>query len=88
MQAKKKNLVQPSVKFGDEENPIIPVFEDLEIKSIGMVRLPNKNTFASYVITSKGDKVLKIEVDEPNLRDITEECAKTHFVSNFCNDFG
>lgn len=86
MQPKKKSFVEPTVRFGEEANPIVPIFEDLEVKSIGYMRIPNKNTFASYVITSKGDKVLKIEVDEPNLRQIAEESAKTHFVSHFCNE--
>lgn len=85
-QHKNKSIVEPSVKFGDEINPLISIFEDMEIKSIGYMRVPNKNTFASYVITSKGDKVLKIEVDEPNLRVIAEESAKIHFTDNFCND--
>ncbi len=86
MPPKKKSIVEPSVQFGDEENPLVSIFEEMELKSIGYVRVPGKNTFASYLITSKGDKILKIEVDEPNLRPIAEDSAKTHFVSSFCND--
>lgn len=86
MQPKKKSVVETSVIFEGETNPLVSIFEDMEIKSIGYMRVPNKNTFASYVVTSKGEKILKIEVDEPNLRPIAEESAKIHFVSNFCND--
>ncbi len=84
-QPKKKSIVEPSTGLADC-NPLVPVFEDMELKSIGLIRVPNKNTFCPYVITSKGDKILKIEIEEPNLRVIAEDCAKINFVNLFCND--
>lgn len=55
-----------------------------EIRSVGFMRISEtSNTWISYVMTTKGNKVIKVEVDEPNLRVIAEESAKIQFVNLF-----
>lgn len=55
-----------------------------EIRSVGFMRISEaSNTWISYVMITKGNKVIKVEVDEPNLRVIAEESAKIQFVQLF-----
>lgn len=56
------------------------------IKSVAVMRVPHKSTFMSLVIYSQGDKVIKIEVGEPNLREIAIDEAKLEFVSKFVDE--
>ena len=94
MAKKTKDQPKETVEIGryvhtknEEAHPIDAVInsEDApEIKSVGFMRInPLSNTWISYVMTTKGNKVLKIEVDEPNLRGIAEESAKIQFVQLF-----
>ncbi len=92
LKEKKQSIVKPSVSFGDEkEHPLAVLFDSPNpplIKSIGYMRVPDKNTFVTYTIYSRGKEIVSVEVEEPNLRAIAEESAKIAFVSNFCNDEG
>lgn len=83
------DVVKPSVVFeGDKEHALITLFRGPEeelplVKSIGYMKLPGHNKYVSYVITSKGDKVLSFEVEQPDFRAIAEEAAKIAFVTCF-----
>jgi hypothetical protein len=92
--AKSNKIVQPVIVVQDApEHPLSisvsgPEVDQPEIKSVGYMRVsPTSNSWVSYVITTKGDKVLSIEVDEPNLRQIAEESAKINFVSTFSDQY-
>lgn len=89
----KKKVVYPTMRFvGDKEHALEKLFDGdpekiPEIKSIGYMRLPRSNNeYVSFVITSKGREIIKIEVDQPNTRSIVEESAKILFVSTFMNE--
>lgn len=89
------SLVKPQVEIipsiqviGGPKNALQNLFEgDHEklpiLKSVGYGQIPGTNTFVAYTIHSKGQNILKIEVEEPNLRPIAEESAKIFFVNNF-----
>lgn len=92
--AKKKpqtsELVKPVVKFDGEPHIFEEIFdgepENMPVlKSVGFAKVKGTSTWVSYVITSKGNDVLKIEVEEPNLRQIAEETAKISFVNELMN---
>lgn len=52
------------------------------LKAVGYTKVSQlHNTYVSYTVTFQGDKVLSIQVDEPNLRQIAEESAKINFVT-------
>ena len=86
-QAKKvseSSIVEPSIVIDGHTNPFIPFFDkEPELTAVGYVKIPNSNTYASYTITIKGEKVTKIVCDEPNLKAIAEESAKISFINNF-----
>ena len=72
------NKIHPSAALfsSDEDMP--------EIKSVGFGRVSKtSNSWISYVITTKGNEVISVEVDEPNLRQIAEESAKVSFINLF-----
>jgi pheromone shutdown protein TraB len=87
--AKKESIVKPIISVAGETHPLESILaKDTsklpEIKSVGYMRVSaNSNSWVSYTITSKGDKIISIEVDEPNLRQIAEESAKISFVNSF-----
>lgn len=89
--AKKKlsQIVEPSIKFDGEKNILEKIFDGLpedmpELKSVGYAKVSDgQHGFLSYTITSRGREIIKIEVEEPNLRAIAEESAKIAFVNNF-----
>ena len=82
-------VVQPLIRSNGEKHILEEMFEDPladmpVMKAIGYMSLKyGPNSWVSYTVTFKGDKVLKIEVDEPNLRPIAEESAKIAFVEQF-----
>lgn len=61
--------------FDEDEAP--------QIKSIGYAGIPGTNRYISYIITSQGKDILKIEVSEPDLRAIAEDESKINFVNCF-----
>ena len=83
----KSSIVEPSVGIEGHTNSFIPFFDkEPELTAVGYVKIPNSNTYVSYTITIKGDKVIKIVCDEPNLKAIAEESAKISFINNFVDN--
>ena len=87
--AKGKNIVTPAVRFeGDELNILESFFEGPEedrpaLKSIGFWKLPTGGRYISYVLTSKGEKIIKIDdVSEPDTLAVVIENAKRAFVEH------
>lgn len=82
-------IVKPTMRFdGDKAHVLETLLKENDaptLKSIGYMRMPGlgQSAYVAYVITSKGNKVLEIEVEEPNLKAIAEESAKISFVNNF-----
>ena len=89
--AKKKlsQIVEPSIRMGDEKNLLEKIFDGLpedmpELKSVGYAKIgEGQHAYVNYTITSRGREIIKIEVEEPNLRAIAEESAKISFVNHF-----
>jgi hypothetical protein len=83
-------FICPLVKVVGEKHlleQLIARGEAPEIKAVGYMRLGNqRNSWVSYTITTKGREVLKIEIDEPNMREIAEESAKIAFVENLMEE--
>jgi len=84
---KKQNLdaVVPSISVEGYTHPWVlaeKAGELPEMKAVGYSRLPG-GQWVSYVVTFQGARVIKVEVEEPNLRAIAEESAKMAFVTNF-----
>ena len=82
----KKQVIVPSIKEEGKEHVLETLLNQDEapiLKSIGYAKVPKSNNYVSYIITSKGDQVISIETDEPNLRSICEETAKINFVQEF-----
>lgn len=89
----KNTIVKPAMKVvgDDKQHALETLFEGPTeklpvIKSVGFMKVPGKNSYVSYSISSKGKEILSIEVDEPNLRPIAEESAKILFVDQFLGD--
>lgn len=84
-QAKQFEVTPSIVVEGAPSHPMNEIINSDEqvIKAIGMVKIPNTNTFVPYVLHIKGTEVVKCEVEEPNLRGIAEESAKINFVNIF-----
>ena len=86
------SIVHPLVQVkGGPKHPLAQIFDkDASkipiIKSVAIMRLPQRNTFMSMVLHTQGDKVLKIEVGEPNLREIVLDEAKLEFVNKFVDE--
>lgn len=80
-------IVEPIIRSNGEKHILETLYESgsaPEIKAIGYTRMgKGPNAWVSYVATIKGDKVIKIQVDEPNMRGIAEESAKINFVTEF-----
>lgn len=80
----KTPTVVSSVAMEGYENPIIAAFDGgLESVSVGVVKNPGTNEWVSFKVFLKGTTVAKIEVEEPNMRQIAEETAKINFVHTF-----
>ncbi len=85
----KETVIKPSIQVAGDKHVFETLFEGEadnlpEIRSVGFMKVsPNSKDYVSYVITTKGTDVISIEVDEPNLKIIAEESAKTNFVNLF-----
>jgi hypothetical protein len=85
-------IVQPLVKVAGDKH-IFETFEEEDklptLKAVGLVKVhENSRDYVSFTIHTKGDKIVKLEVSEPNLRSIAIEQAKIEFVNGFMNDEG
>lgn len=80
-------FIKPLIKVAGEKHLLEEMHEEGEmpvLKSVGYTKLGGgKHSWVSYTMTTKGKEVLSIEIDEPNMRAIAEESAKTAFVTNF-----
>lgn len=55
-----------------------------EVISIGYRKVSKRpKLYVSYLITTKGDKVIKCQETEPDLRAIAEEATKENFANLF-----
>ena len=88
---KKESVIQPTIHFvgNTKEHALEELFNNGEaplIKSVGYVNLPGTTLYVSYIIHSRGTEIVKIEVEEPNVKMIAEDSAKVAFVNTFCNE--
>lgn len=83
----KSSFIEPTMKFENHTNEFIKHVEEEqpELRAVGFARVPGTNNYAAYVLIVKGDKVIKMTVDEPNMRNVAEEAAKIQFVDIFVN---
>lgn len=88
--SKKSDIIQEDIKIEgvEKEHVLKTLFDGDEkkipiITSIGFMPVKDSGKFVSYVITSKGREILKIEVSEPDFRAIAEDEAKINFVNRF-----
>lgn len=56
------------------------------LKSVGYAQDARTGRYIAYVITTKGESVLKIEASEPDFKQVAEETAKTNFVELFMGE--
>lgn len=60
------------------------ISEERELISIGYAKSSdNSSSYVCYIIKSKGDKIISIEVGEPNMKLIAQDECKINFVTNF-----
>ena len=83
----KSSVIQTIIQT-DEQHPLQTLFNQKPellqpLVSIGLIKLPDSNKFCSYVIKSLGDKIISIEVTEPDFRAVAEETSKINFVELF-----
>lgn len=79
-------IIRPLIQVAGEKHALQKIYDGEKkpvLKAIGYAQLKEGNNWVSYVVTFQGDKVLSIEVDEPNLRQIAEESSKISFVTTF-----
>lgn len=85
--SKKESVVQPIIRIENDKEHIMATLLDSksapEVKSVGVFHVPGTNNYVSFTMITKGNEVISIEVDEPNLRAIAEESAKINFVQTF-----
>jgi hypothetical protein len=82
----KEPVIQPLIRVEGEKHPLEEMWdggEPPELKSIGYGKLGKGNGWVSYVITTKGREITKIEISEPDVRGIAEESSKINFVNCF-----
>ena len=86
------DVIEETMTFQDQGKPHIlksifdgPANEIPTLTSVGYVRLPGSSKYVSYVMTSQGTEIKKIEVSEPDHKGIAEDQAKINFVNSFMN---
>lgn len=81
------SFIEPCVRFEGSKHLLEKLVESDNaptIVSVGCSSIDNKtNSWVSYKITTKGNRVIKFEVGEPNMRLITVDEAKVNFVNTF-----
>ncbi len=77
--------VEPTIQT--EDGAILDVDNLPEMRTVGVVQAhPGSSEWVSVVLTTKGTKVLKVECEEPNMRQIAIDTAKINFVKMFYGD--
>lgn len=85
----KKNVIKPIIQVDNQPNILERLTEDDApvLKSVGYAKCgENKNSWISYVITTKGNEVISIEVSEPDIRPVAQDNAKISFVDCFMGE--
>lgn len=54
-----------------------------EVVSIGFTRVPETPYYVHYKIISKGGAIVRVELDEQNIKRVVEETSKIAFVKEF-----
>lgn len=75
--------IQPLVRVKGEKHIFEQLFEQgklPELKAVGYIQAKPGNNWVSYTMTIRGREIIKMEVAEPDLREIAEETAKINFV--------
>jgi len=65
---KPSNVIKPLVRINDAKHVLETAYDELtfpEMKAVGIMKTPNGSSWLSYVITIAGDKVVSIEIAEP-----------------------
>lgn len=93
MSRAKKPTVEPLIRVvgSDKEHAMEKMLSGdnpPELTSVGMVRVPGNNNWVSFVMTSKGSEVLRLEVGEPNLRGIAIDESKINCMDRVCHPNG
>lgn len=76
------DIICPVIQVQGEKHPLQQEWDKHnypELRAVGYGKLEGR--WVSYIITTKGPNVTKIEIDEPNMRQIAEESAKVNFVT-------
>lgn len=85
-----ETIISPIIHVDGDTHPLFDLEAQNEmpiLKSVGFAKVsPTSREYISYVMTTRGRKVLNIEVSEPNLKDISIDEAKTAFVTTFLNE--
>lgn len=88
--AKASDVIEEIMTFdGDsKEHPLKTLFDGSPeswptLFSVGYAQLPDSNKFVSYVITFKGKEMIKMQVSQPDFRQVAEDEAKINFVNKF-----
>lgn len=80
-------FIKPAIRVNGQDHVIETLFKQgktPKFAAVGVSQLePGKNSWVSYLLEIVGDKVVSMEVGEPNLRAIAEEEAKIGFVTKF-----
>lgn len=81
--------MEPALRFNGEKNPAeVAILESKEapiVKSIGVMK--TKEGYISFILTSQGGEVLKVEPGQPNLKGVAIGEAKINFEDTFLNEF-
>lgn len=83
-------FIVPIVKVEGQKHDLEKMYEEApddmpEMKAVGFMHLDKgrRHAWISYTMTVKGDRVIKMEVSEPDMQAIAEENAKIEFVNCF-----
>lgn len=86
------SFIVPLIRVNNQPHVLEEKFEKYPdkmpvIKSIGYFQLEQgkSNSWISYTLTTQGDKVLGMEVSEPDQKMIAEENSKIAFVNLFAD---
>lgn len=84
-------IIQPIIRVVGQKHALEQLWEEdeaPELRAVGYKKIykDRQHSWVSYVITTRGDQVTKIEISEPDMRPIAEEASKASFVTSFMDD--
>ena len=88
LRAPSEPIIQPLIRVDGQKHALEKLWvedEAPELKAIGYAKIfkDRQHSWVSYIITTQGDQVKKIEISEPDMREIAEESSKIDFVNSF-----